>query len=138
MLNENDGHQLLIFTMDFKALERLISETSKQKGIDKNAITDDLGDYLKVKYSVSIMEKERDLIDEVKNKIITKLYNSDNHSINSGDNLKKTFKLDLLEIDYLSTGVDELIQEGVIKSSKAEYILTKEGVMKFKEFYGEI
>ena len=84
------------------------------------------------------MEKERDLIDEVKNKVLTKLYNADNHSVSSSKDLQKTFKLDLLEIDYLDTGIDELIQEGIVKSSKAAYVLTKEGVMKFKEFYGEI
>ena len=124
--------------MEFKALERLISDTANQKGIDKGTITEDLADFLKIKYSISIMEKERDIIDEVKNKVITKLYNADNNSISSGDNLQKSFKLDLLEIDYLSTGIDELIQEGILKFSKAKYILTKEGAMKFKEFYGEI
>jgi hypothetical protein len=124
--------------MDFKALERLISDTANHKGIDKHAITQDLADFLKVKYSVSIMEKERDLIDEVKNKVITKLYNSDRNSVASNKDLQKSFKLDLLEIDYLSTAIDELTQAGIVKFSKAEYLLTKEGVMKFKEFYGEI
>ncbi len=124
--------------MDFKALERLISDTANQKGIDKHAITQDLADFLKVKYSVSIMEKERDLIDEVKNKVITKLYNSDRNSVASNKDLQKSFKLDLLEIDYLSTAIDELTQAGIVKFSKAEYLLTKEGAMKFKEFYGEI
>ena len=124
--------------MDFKALEQLISETANQKGIDKNVITEDLADFLKVKYSVSIMEKERDIIDEVKNKVITKLYNSDRNSVASNKDLQQSFKLDLLEIDYLSTAIDELAQEGSVKSSKAVYILTKEGAMKFKEFYGEI
>ena len=84
------------------------------------------------------MEKERDLIDEVKNKVITKLYNADNHSVSSSNDLKKTFKLDLLEIDYLDAAIDELIQEEALKISKSTYILTKVGVMKFKEFYGEI
>jgi len=124
--------------MDFKGLEQLISEIANQKGVDKKIITEDLADFLKSKYSVSIMEKERDIIDEVKTKVITKLYNSDNHSVSSSKDLNKSFKLDLLEIDYLGTAIDELIQEGAVKSSKAEYVLTKVGVMKFKEFYGEI
>lgn len=124
--------------MDFKSLEQLISDTANQKGIDKQVITEDLADFLKMKYSVSIMEKERDLIDEVKNKVITKLYNSDGNSVASNKDLQKSFKLDLLEIDYLSTAIDELTQAGIVKFSKAEYLLTKEGAMKFKEFYGEI
>ena len=124
--------------MEFKTLEQLISNTASQKAIDKSTIIEDLADILKVKYSVSIMDKERDIIDEVKTKVITKLYNTDNNSINSSNDLKKSFKLDLLEIDYLGNAIDELLQEGIIKSSKAVYSLTKEGTMKFKEFYGEI
>ena len=124
--------------MDFKGLEKLISDIANQKGIDKNAITEDLADFLRSKYSVSIMEKERDLIDEVKTKVITKLYNADNNRISSSNDLKKAFKLDLLEIDYLDTAIDELIHEDALKVSKAAYVLTKVGVMKFKEFYGEI
>ena len=124
--------------MEFKALEQLISDTANQKGIGKETIIEDLADFLKMKYSVSIMEKERDLIDEVKNKVLTKLYNSDRNSVASNKDLQKSFKLDLLEIDYLDTAIDELMQEGIVKFSKAEYLLTKEGAMKFKEFYGEI
>ena len=124
--------------MDFKALEQLVSDTAIQKGMDKGVIVEDLVEYLKVKYSVSIMEKERDIIDEVKTKVITKLYNSDRNSVSFEQGLQKSFKLDLLEIDYLDTAIDELMQEGILKTSKAEYTLTKEGAMKFKEFYGEI
>lgn len=137
LLLENEHHKTRII-MEFRALEQLISVTANQKGIDKNVITEDLADFLKVKYSVSIMEKERDIIDEVKTKVITKLYNSDRNSVSSSKDLQRSFKLDLLEIDYLDTAIDELLQEGIIKSSKAEYLLTKEGAMKFKEFYGEI
>ena len=137
-LLSNHHHGVIEKRMEFRALEQLITETATQKGIDQRLITEDLADFLKMKYSVSIMEKERDIIDEVKNKVVTKLYNSDNHSVSSSKNLKKSFKLDLLEIDYLSNAIEELIQQGMIKSSRAEYALTKEGVMKFKEFYGEI
>lgn len=124
--------------MDFKGLEQLITDVANQKGLEKKIIIEDLADFLRSKYSVSIMEKERDIIDEVKNKVITKLYNADDHKVNSGNDLKKTFKLDLLEIDYLDTALDELIHENAVKSSKAAFVLTKIGTMKFKEFYGEI
>jgi hypothetical protein len=124
--------------MEFKALEQLISETASEKGIEKATIIEDLGDILKIKYGISIMEKERDLIDEVKTKIITKLYNSDYQVVNSDVDYAKFFKLDLLENDYLSSALDETQQEGLITISKTQLSLTKEGVMKFKEFYGEI
>ena len=124
--------------MDFKSLEQLITETGAQKGIDPTIIIDDISDILKIKYGISIIEKERDLIDEVKTKVITKLYNLENHSCASNLNLAKTFKLDLLEGDYINSALDELQLEGVVRSTKSEIKLTKEGVMKFKEFYGEI
>ncbi len=84
------------------------------------------------------MEKERNLIDEVKIKIITKLYNSEDHKASSAANNSKLFKLDLLENDYLNAALEEAQQEGLVSLSKTRFSLTREGVMKFKEFYGEI
>lgn len=124
--------------MDFQDLEKLIVKTASQKNIDKDIIIEDLADILKIKYGISILEKERDIINEVKNKIITKLYNSEEQIVNSDANLLKVYKLDLLENDYINFAMDELQQEGLVEVSKKTINLTKEGVMKFKEFYGEI
>ena len=124
--------------MEFKELEQLISKTASQKEIDKATIIEDVADIIKIKYGISIIEKERDLIDEVKSKIITKLYNLEDHTINSNSDLSKMFKLDKLESDYLNSAIDELQAEGVVNIVKADISLTKEGIMKFKEFYGEI
>ena len=124
--------------MDFKALEQIINDTATQNKIDKATIINDLADILKIKYGISIMEKERDFIDEVKNKIITKLYNYEDHKISADKNLQKTFKLDALENDYLDAALNELQHEGLIIVVKSDFSLTKQGIMKFKEFYGEI
>jgi hypothetical protein len=124
--------------MKFKDLEKLIAKTASQKNIDKAMITDDLSDILRIKYGISIMDKERDLIDEVKNKIITRLYNSEDQLINADADLQKVYKLDLLENDYINFAMDELEHEGLVKVTKKNINLTKEGIMKFKEFYGEI
>jgi hypothetical protein len=124
--------------MKFKDLEKLIAKTASQKNIDKAIITDDLSDILRIKYGISIMDKERDLIDEVKNKIITRLYNSEDQLINADADLQKVYKLDLLENDYINFAMDELEHEGLVKVTKKNINLTKEGIMKFKEFYGEI
>lgn len=124
--------------MEFKELEILISETASQKEIDKATIIEDIADIIKIKYGISLIEKERDLIDEVKNKIITKLYNLEDQTINSKSDSSKIFKLDKLESDYQNPALDELQVEGLVNITKAELSLTKEGIMKFKEFYGEI
>lgn len=124
--------------MEFKELEQLIKEIASQNELDKEIIIENLADILKIKYGISIMNKERELIAEVKNKVITKLYNLENHTCKTNLDLIKTFKLDLLEADYLNSALDELQRESLVKSTASEIILTKEGVMKYKEFYGEI
>ena len=124
--------------MDIKGLEQLISEIASQQNASQSAIIDDLADILKMKYGISIMAKERELIDEVKMKIITKLYNSEMQKANTDSDIAKLFKLDLLEIDYFDNAINELEHEGLLKKMKSDLSLTKEGVMKFKSFYGEI
>lgn len=124
--------------MDIKGLEQLIAEISAQQNTDQETIIDDLADILRMKYGISIMAKERELIDEVKMKIITKLYNSELQKVDMKVDAAKSFKLDLLEVDYLDTAQDELQHEGLIRITKSDISLTKEGVMKFKTFYGEI
>lgn len=124
--------------MDFKTLEQLISDTASQKEIDKDTIIEDLADIIKIKYGISIMEKERELIDEVKSKIITKLYNLEDHMLKFNTHMTKMFKLDMLENDYFDSALDEIQHEGLVNVTKTEVSLSKEGIMKFKEFYGEI
>ncbi|NJN26198.1 MAG: hypothetical protein HC819_09575 [Cyclobacteriaceae bacterium] len=124
--------------MEFKELEKLITEIADQNKLNKEMVIENLADILKIKYGISIMDKERDLIDEVKNKVITKLYNLENHTCSADGQLEKTFKLDMLEADYLGSAMDELQREGLVISEQFKMSLTKEGIMKFKEFYGEI
>ncbi len=124
--------------MDFKAFEQLIKDTASQKNLDEETLIDDLADILRLKYGISIMEKERELIDEVKNKIITRLYNTEEHTLKSREDLPRLFKLDALEKDYLTEAVDELQREGLVETDSSGISLTKEGVMKYKQFYGEI
>ncbi len=124
--------------MDIKGLEQLIADIAAQQNTDQSNIIGDLADILKMKYGISIMAKERELIDDVKMKVITKLYNSEMQKIDAPTDIAKTFKLDLLEVDYVDTAMNELEHEGLLSKSKSSISLTKEGVMKFKSFYGEI
>jgi len=124
--------------MDIKGLEQLIDEIASQQNTNQEIIIDDLADILKMKYGISIMAKERELIDEVKMKIITKLYNSELQKVDLKADAAKSYKLDLLEVDYFDAAQNELEHEGLVKKSKTDLTLTKEGVMKFKTFFGEI
>lgn len=124
--------------MDFKKLSALISEAASSRNTDVEVIIDDLAEIVKLKYGVAILEKERELIDEVKIKVITKLYNAENHTASVKGDTAKTFKLDVLENDFLKSAMQELLSEGLITLSGNDPQLTKEGVLKFKRFYGEI
>ena len=119
-------------------MQNLIKGIAQDKQINEEEIIDHLAEILKIKFGVLIMEKERLLIDEVKTKIITRLYNSEKHTVKMDTGMQKLFKLDLLENDYLQPALEELIQEGVVAKLSQAYALTREGIMKFKEFYGEI
>ncbi len=124
--------------MDFKLLSALITEAASSRNTDVEVIIDDLAEIVKLKYGVAILEKERELIDEVKIKVITKLYNAENHEASVKGDTGKTFKLDVLENDFLKSALQELQSEGLIVISGNDPQLTKEGVLKFKKFYGEI
>ncbi|MDZ7605755.1 MAG: hypothetical protein U5K79_09250 [Cyclobacteriaceae bacterium] len=124
--------------MDFKILSALITEAASSRNTDVEVIIADLAEIVKLKYGVAILEKERELIDEVKNKVITKLYNAENHVASVKGDTGKTFKLDILENDFLKAALQELQSEGLISLSGNDPQLTKEGVLKFKKFYGEI
>jgi hypothetical protein len=124
--------------MDFKILSAIINEAASRSNTDVDVIIDDLAEIVKLKYGVAILEKERELIDEVKIKVITKLYNADNHTASVKGDTGKTFKLDALENDFLKAALQELQSEGLIALSGNDQQLTKEGIFKFKKFYGEI
>jgi hypothetical protein len=124
--------------MDFKILSALITEAASRSNTDATVIIDDLAEIVKLKYGVAILEKERELIDEVKIKVITKLYNAENHTVSAKGDTGKIFKLDALENDFLKAALQELQSEGLVVLSGIDHQLTKEGVLKFKKFYGEI
>jgi len=124
--------------MNFKILSALITDAASSSNTDVEVIIADLAEIVKLKYGIEILEKERELIDEVKIKVITKLYNAENHTSSLKGDTAKTFKLDALENDFLKAALQELQPEGLIVLNGNDAQLTKEGVLKFKKFYGEI
>jgi hypothetical protein len=125
--------------MQLEALDALIEKVSNKRNIEKEELIDELADILKLKYDISLMDKERAIIDEVRNKIITRLYNTEDHRIDrSKSDEVRHYKLDALESRFLNTAVDELVHEGILEDDKKSSKLTDAGIMKYKEFYGEI
>lgn len=125
--------------MDILTLEKLIDEIASQNNLDKGKLILEIHDWLKLKYGIIFLEKERILIDSLKNKIITRLYNFENHMINIKETDRPaSYKADQLEKNYINQAEHELEVEGLIQKSGNTISLSEAGMLKYKEFYGEL
>ncbi len=125
--------------MNIKELEQTIEKIAVEKRMNIEDLMDEMAEIIKLKYGVTRVEKERSIIDEVKNKILTRLYNTYEHTINKleSDEIRH-YRLDGLEARYLDMALEELVSEGLAQSDKRETKLLDAGVLKYKQFYGEI
>jgi hypothetical protein len=125
--------------MDIQELDQLIEKIASEKDLSRESLITELSEIIKLKYDITLMAKERLIIDEVRNKLLTRLYNTDAHTIDrrSADE-KGYFRLDELEYRYLNTALEELSREGLIVNDPKKTSLTDAGILKYKEFYGEI
>ncbi len=125
--------------MNIKELEQTIEKIAAEKKMNIEDLIDEMAESIKLKHGVTRVEKERAIIDEVKNKILTRLYNTYEHTINKleSDEIRH-YRLDGLEARYLDMALEELVSEGLAQSDKKETKLLDAGVLKYKQFYGEI
>jgi hypothetical protein len=124
--------------MNIEELKQLVHSIANEKKINASDILHDIADFVRLKYGITYIEKERALIDETKNKIITRLYNTDNHTLfKKNTNQIKHFKLDMLEADFLEKALEELSQEGLVINNTDSILLTRTGILHYKEFFGE-
>ena len=125
--------------MDIQGLGSLIDKIAKDKGLSSDILIDELADILLLKYDVTLMDKERKIVEEVRNKLLTRLYNTDGHTVvKSRADEKRYYRLDELEVRYLSNALEELSREGLIEDDTKQTVLTDAGILKYKSFYGEI
>jgi hypothetical protein len=125
--------------MQFEVLMEQIARISADTGIQPGSLVAELSDILKLKYGGLLLEKERDLINEVRTKILTRLYNTDGHTIDLGTaDANRHFRLDELEGRYLDNALGELLAEGLLAQEGRRIRLSDAGVLKYKEIYGEL
>ena len=125
--------------MQFEVLMEQIARISVDTGIPPGSLVAELSDILKLKYGGLLLEKERELVIEVRSKILTRLYNTDGHTIDLGKaDANRHFRLDELENRYLDNAVGELLAEGLLAQEGRRVRLTDAGVLKYKEIYGEL
>lgn len=125
--------------MNIDELKQIIEKIATDKKLDPEELIAELAEIAKLKYGATLVEKERMIIDEVKNKILTRLYNTDEHKIDKHESDEiKHYRLDGLEAKYLNSALEELVGEGLAQSENRETSLTEAGILKYKQFYGEI
>ena len=65
------------------------------------------------------MERERVLVDELKNKIVTRPYNFEDHQVDLKDlDNKEAFKAEALDLGFIERAEQELGSEGLITRSQ--------------------
>ena len=125
--------------MDINELDKIIEKVAVENKLDKEELIHELAEILKLKYGLIRMEKERQIIDEVRNKILTRLYNTYENRIDKRESDEiRHYRLDSLEAKYLDMALEELVSEGLVHSDSKETVLTEAGILKYKQFYGEL
>ena len=125
--------------MHIDEFKDLISKIALQERRQEEDVLEECAEILKIKYGVLLIEQERALVDELKNKIVTRLYNYENHSLELAElNKKEAFKADTLDMDFMERAEQELVVEGLIEKTSNSIALTEAGIVKFKSFYGEM
>ena len=125
--------------MEFKELETLITELSTSSEKSVTEITQALADFAKVKYGSITTEQEQAIIKSVQEKLITGLYRMTNHSyVTSRPDYKNKFGFDELEMDYLEKAANELGELEILEGNQNYTKLSKSGILKAKELFGEI
>lgn len=122
-----------------EVLAEQIARISADTGIPAGSLIAELSDILQLKYGRVLLDKERELKNDVRIKILTRLYNTDGHTINLGTaDASRHFRLDELENRYLDVAEGELLAEGLLQRDGRRIRLTDAGILKYKEIYGEL
>ena len=125
--------------MTTEDLLKTIDNIAQNQKIEKEVIIDDIIEILKIKYGEILLEKEKELVAELKNKIVTRLYGYENHQVDiSKVNLAQVFHADRIDMEFAEKAEGELIAEGLLVKEEKNLKLTDAGIMKYKKFYGEV
>jgi len=115
-------------------LEKKIGEIVIQnQDITIEEILDDLKSYVELKYERKLEEKELEIISDLKDKLIERLYRLPRHEfILRNTAIEKKFHFDELEMKYLNQCLSELHHEGLIETNYMVK-LTEKGILRAKE-----
>ncbi len=120
-------------------LLKTIDNIASNQKIEKEVIIDDIIEILKIKYGEILLEKEQELVAELKNKIVTRLYGYENHTVDTSKVDKaEVYHADRIDMGFAEKAEGELMAEGLLENNGKTIKLTDAGILKYKKFYGEV
>jgi len=125
--------------MEFKKLQKRITELSELSGKSEEEINQALADFAETKFSSISTEEEESIIKQIQENLIRGLYRMTNHSyVTSRPNYKDKFDFDDLEMGYLKKAANELEDLEILEGNDNYTKLTKKGILKAKKLLGHI
>jgi hypothetical protein len=118
--------------MDLQKIKEKVESISKNKNIHEQEIYSAIDSFLESNYNYEVPSDEViPIIEEIKKKILVKLYRSDRHRIgvNRATKYDQLFNLDGIEMKYLDRAFTELESDGQVSSVMYEISLTEKGIM---------
>ncbi|SHN21088.1 hypothetical protein [Flavobacterium xinjiangense] len=122
--------------MTIQDLQKKIDEIATYENIDQQEIINGIMANLEIKYKkANYSEEDKKLIEELKTKILTKLYSLPEHKklINHMTKFDELFGLDKLEFKLLNNAFNELEAEGDVYSLEYEIGLKEQGIRKTRK-----
>src|SRR5690554_4255563 len=120
--------------MEFKKLQKRITELSELSGKSEEEINQALADFAETKFSSISTEEEESIIKQIQENLIRGLYRMTNHSyVTSRPNYKDKFDFDDLEMGYLKKAANELEDLEILEGNDNYTKLTKKGILKAKK-----
>lgn len=122
-----------------KELEALIDQLSVTSQKSKAEIIADLSEIATLKYGKAFTDNQRQLIENIQRKLITSLYKRSGHEyVSRRADWKKDFGFDNADMELFEQAARELLNAGILEMGEYYTKLTNEGILKAKEFFGEL
>lgn len=121
--------------MNINELEKKIKQIASAKNIREQEIINGILSNLEQVYSPKDhSEKDRQIIDGIKRKIVTTLFNCDNQkkNVNQATKYDELFDLDRVEMGLVNDAWNELEADRDVFSLAYEIGLTDEGIRKYR------
>jgi len=125
--------------MTLDEFNQLINELSANCNISESDILDSVADSARLKFGKVTSADERNLIDQIKERLILGYYQMPNHSyVTSRPDYKAKFGFDDFDMKFISNAAEELENEKLIAGNDNYIALTEKGIIQAKRLKGQL